>query len=264
MTVIDDFEEEFKKFTNVKHAIACSNGTAALHTAVSAIGIGKGDKVITTPFTFIASSNCLIYNNAVPIFADINRNDYLIDPTQIEELLIHIPDIKAILPVHLFGKSCDMKYIMMLSDQYNIPVIEDCAQALGAIHDGVHVGNFGEVGIFSFYASKNLSTFEGGMVVTNNDEIAEFCRMFINHGSKKRYVHEIIGYNYRMPQICALIGLTQLKLHKKGIIAELGAYGIDDGYYPEVIYNQPLYKKLGITGNCPIAEEIANIVKTKI
>lgn len=260
MTVIDEFEEEFKKFIGVKHAIACNNGTAALHTAVSAFGVGRGDKVVTTPFTFVATANCILFNDGIPIFADIDPKTYLIDPEEVEKKILkhkRWSPIKGIICVHLFGRVCNISALMRIAKKYNLWLIEDCSQALGARYRGIHVGNFGNIGIFSFYATKQLWTFEGGMIVTNDDKLARFCRMFIDQGQSEKYIHKILGYNYRMPQICALIGLTQLKLHKKGILAELGSYGIERGYYPKVIYNQPLYKEREITGNCPNAEEAA-------
>jgi perosamine synthetase len=255
MTVIDEFEAEFSKFTGVKHSIACCNGTAAMHTALSTLGITRGDKVVTTPFTFMATSNAILYCGATPVFADINPETYCIDPDAVAEVLTN--DVKAILCVHLFGNVCDVE---ALTD-FEVPLIEDCAQALGAKYNGVHVGNFGEFGCFSFYATKNLWTFEGGMIVTNNDELAERARMFINHGRINKNTMVMLGHNYRMPQICALVGYTQLKLHKHAIVSELGSYGLERGYYPYVVYDQPLYKKLGLNGNCPNAERIAQQVR---
>lgn len=156
-----------------------------------------------------------------------------------------------------------MDSLRQLAELYEVSLIEDCSQALGAKYGKTHVGNFGDFGTFSFYATKNLWTFEGGMIITNRAHLAERARMIINHGCGPghKYVHDVLGFNYRMPQICALIGLTSLKLHKKAILSELGSYGPEQGYYPLVIYNQPLYKKLGIKGNCPIAERVAKKVR---
>lgn len=266
-TVITDFEEEFKRFTGARHAIACCNGTAALHTALIAIGIKHGDKVITSPFSFIATANSILYCDATPVFADIDPKTYCIDPAKVEEKMEWTPTVKAVKAVkavlvpHIFGNVCDIDSLKQICKRWNILLVEDCAQALGATYKGKHVGNFGSFGTFSFYASKNLWTFEGGMLITNNSHLAQKARMIINHGQSEKYKHEILGYNYRMPQICALIGLTTLKLHKKAILVELGSYGIEQGHYPEVIYNQPLYKKLGITGDCPNAEAAAAAAK---
>lgn len=226
-----------------------------------AIEIKHGDKLITTPFSFIASANSILYCGAKPIFADINPQTYCLDPREVKKQLIVNPDAKAILCVHLFGKTCQMDALTELAQERNLVLIEDCAQAFGARYRGVHVGNFGDIGCFSFYATKNLWTFEGGMLTTKQEDLAYRARMIIDHGQSEKYKHEILGYNYRMPQICALIGLTSLKLHKKAILSELGSYGSEQGHYPEVIYNQPLYRKLGITGDCPNAEKIAKKVR---
>ena len=256
MNEIEEFELEFAKYTGAKHAIATSSGTTALHAAVIALNLKEKQKVITTPFTFIASSNCILFQKATPVFADINPETYLINPSEIEKQIMTKGAV-GIIPVHLFGKTCNMNQIMKIAKQNGCWVIEDCAQAFGARINNQHVGTFGDIGCFSFYATKNLWTFEGGMITTNNDELNTKIRMIINHGSKTRYVHEILGYNFRMSRLSALIGLTQLCLHSKGAVAELGSYGIENGHYPFVIYHQPLYRSLKITGNCPIAEKTA-------
>lgn len=257
MTVIDDFEEEFKQFTKANHAITCCNGTSALHTALTCVGVSHADLVITTPFSFISSANAILYCNAIPVFVDINPKTYCLDASLVEEYLKGNSDVDTILCVHLFGNTCDMSSLTSLSKRYGVHLIEDCAQALGAHIDGKHVGTFGDFGCFSFYSSKNLWTFEGGMLITNDDLLAEKARAFINHGRTSKNVHVTLGYNYRMPEICALIGLRMLQRHQKAILAELGSYGIKQGYYPKVIYHQPLYRKLGLTGDCPNAEMVA-------
>lgn len=262
MTVIDEFENEFKAFTGARHAVACCNGTAALHTALLALGIKRGDKVVTTPFSFVASANCILYCGATPIFADIDPETFCIAPGEVESKLDD-QRIKAVVCVHIFGNVCDMKAITEICRNHKVYLVEDCAQALGARYGSRHVGNYGDFGTFSFYAPKNLWTFEGGMIVTNRDHLAKTARMIIDHGQSKKYVHEILGFNYRMPQICALIGLTQLKLHKKAVMSELGLHGPQEGHYPRVIYEQPFYRKLGIKGNCPNAEIAAKEVRER-
>lgn len=260
--MIEEFEEEFKRFTGVKHAIACCNGTAALHTALIALGIKRNDVVITTPFSFISSSNCILYCGATPVFADINPKTYCIASDEVKKQLErHYKAVKAVICVHLFGNVCEMDSLMYLCGKHNVALVEDCAQALGARYKGRHVGNFGQFGTFSFYVSKNLWTFEGGMLITNDDGLAKKARMIINHGRSSKHVFEILGYNYRITPMSALLGLTALKRHKKAILTELGSYGIKQGYYPYVIYDQPLYKKLGIGGNCPNAKKIAEKVR---
>jgi dTDP-4-amino-4,6-dideoxygalactose transaminase len=253
MDEIREFEMEFEKYTGAKHAIACSSGTAALHAAVIAMGLKEGTKVITTPFTFIASANCILYQRGIPVFADIEEESMLINPDRVEELAKD-PQVFGMIPVHLFGKTCDMARLKKIAYHNDLWIIEDCAQAFGARIGNQHVGTFGDIGCFSFYATKNLWTFEGGMITTDSDFRADLLRMIINHGSKERYVHEILGYNFRMSRISALIGCTQLKLHAQGAVSELGSYGIKNGHYPYVVYDQPLYKRLGIYNYCPIAE----------
>ncbi len=206
---VEEFEEKFASYCNVKYGIATSNGTAALHTALMALGIGKGDEVITSPFSFIASSNCLLYVEAKPVFVDIDPKTYDINPALIEEKITD--KTKAILPVHLYGQPCDMDKIMQITKKHNLFVIEDAAQAHGAEFKGKKIGSFGDVGCFSFYPTKNITTAEGGMVLTDSDTIAEKCRLIRNHGQVKRYYHNILGFNFRMTDIQAAIGIEQIK-----------------------------------------------------
>lgn len=210
-TVVKEFECEFAAFVGASDGIATTSGTTALEVAIRAAGLGIGDKILTTPFSFIASTNAIVYSGATPVFADIDSNTYNIDPEQIEKKLIQEPGIKALLIVHLFGCPCDMDRISSIVKKYNLILIEDCAQAHGATWNGKHVGSFGDVSAFSFYPTKNMTTGEGGMVITSNSVIAENARLLINHGMKIRYHHEIVGYNYRMTNIAAAIGLCQLK-----------------------------------------------------
>lgn len=262
MTLITEFEREFCEFTGAKHAIAVCNGTASLHTALLTLGITTGTKVVTTPFSFIASSNAILYCGATPVFADINPKTYCIDPKRVREAIEANSNVKAILCVHLFGKPCELDQLQTIAHINNLRLIEDCAQAFGATYMGKHVGTYGDFGCFSFYTSKNLWTFEGGMLTTNNPMHAQIARQLINHGRDGKHRHVVLGYNYRMPEPCALMGLRMLQRHQKGMLAELGSYGPDEGYYPYVIYDQPLYRRLGIKGNCPNAEKVAKYVRT--
>lgn len=204
---VAEFEQAFAKFIGVKHAIATSSGTTALMAALVAHGIGPQDEVITTPFTFVATVNAILFTGAKPVFVDIGE-DFNINAELIEQATT--TKTRAILPVHLFGLPADMGTIMQIAKQYNLVVIEDACQAHGAAYRGQKVGSFG-VGIFSFYPTKNMTTGEGGMVTTNDDEVAEKVRLFINHGMRQRYYHETLGYNFRMTEIAAAIGLEQLK-----------------------------------------------------
>ncbi|HNR96135.1 MAG TPA: DegT/DnrJ/EryC1/StrS family aminotransferase [Anaerolineae bacterium] len=202
------FEEAFAAVCGVKHAVATSSGTTALHAAVLAHGIGPGDEVITTPFTFIASANAAVFTGARPVFVDIDERSYNIDPCRIEAAIT--PRTKAILPVHLFGNPCDMDAIMAIAKKHGLIVIEDACQAHGATVQGRKVGSFG-TGCFSFYPTKNITTAEGGIVTTNDDVIADRLRLIRSHGQRERYYHESIGYNFRMTEIQAAIGLAQLE-----------------------------------------------------
>jgi dTDP-4-amino-4,6-dideoxygalactose transaminase len=201
------FEEAFADACGVRHAIATSSGTTALHTAVLAHGIGPGDEVITTSFTFIASANAALFAGARPAFVDIDERTYNIDPGRIEAAIS--PRTKAILPVHLFGNPCDMEAIMDIAAKHGLVVIEDACQAHGATAGGRKVGSFG-TGCFSFYPTKNMTTAEGGIITTNDDELADRARLIRSHGQRERYYHEMIGYNFRMTEIQAAIGLVQL------------------------------------------------------
>jgi perosamine synthetase len=209
--VVREFESSFAAFIGSKHGIATTSGTTALETALRSLGIGKDDKVITTAFSFIASANSIVYVGATPVFADIDPRTFNITADGICGALDKHPDAKAVLIVHLFGQPCDMDEITALTREKELLLIEDCAQAHGAMWNGQRVGGFGDAAAFSFYPTKNITTGEGGMVLTNHSEAAERARLYINHGMKTRYYHDIVGYNYRMTNIAAAIGLEQLK-----------------------------------------------------
>lgn len=202
------FEEAFATMCGVKHAIATTSGTTALHTSLLALGIGPGDQVITSPFTFIASANSILFVGARPVFVDIEADTFNINPDLIEAAIT--PQTKAIMPVHLFGLSCNMQSIMEISKNHNLQVIEDACQSHGATYRGHKVGSFG-TGTFSLYPTKNITSAEGGMITTSDDQIAESCRVIRQHGMRRRYYHDELGFNFRMTDIHAAIGLAQLK-----------------------------------------------------
>jgi dTDP-4-amino-4,6-dideoxygalactose transaminase len=204
---VKDFETAFAKFTGTSFAVAVNSGTAALHAALLAHGIGPGDEVITTPFSFVATANSVLFTGAKPVFADIREDTFNIDPQNIVEKIT--PRTKAIIPVHLYGQSADMKAIMDIAEDKDLIIIEDACQAHGATFEGKSVGSFGE-GTFSFYPTKNMTTSEGGIITTNDKDVAEKARMIRSHGSKQRYLHEMLGFNLRMTDIAAAIGLVQL------------------------------------------------------
>ena len=206
------FEEGFAEMCGTKYAIATSSGTTALHIALLAHGIGKGDEVITSPFTFIASSNSALFTGARPVFVDIDPRTFNLDPTKIEEAIT--PQTRAIMPVHLFGLVCDMNAITDIADRHGLVIIEDACQAHGAAYKNKKAGAFG-TGCFSLYPTKNITSGEGGMITTSDETIAEECRVIRNHGMRRRYYHDELGFNMRMTDIHASIGLAQLaKLEK--------------------------------------------------
>ncbi|MHA1638430.1 MAG: DegT/DnrJ/EryC1/StrS family aminotransferase [Candidatus Thorarchaeota archaeon] len=206
-----ELEKEFAEFTGVKHATVTSNGTTALSTALEAIGIQPGDEVITTPFTFIASANSIAMLGAIPVFVDIDPETYNIDPDLIEKAITD--KTRAIMPVHIFGNPSDMDRIMEIAEAKDVLVIEDACQAHAAEFDGKKVGSIGHISAFSFYATKNMMTGEGGMITTNNEEYYDEALMIKNHGRGKHggYSHFRIGYNNRMMDIVSALCRVQLK-----------------------------------------------------
>ena len=304
---VEEFEEKFAEWVGAEYGIAVNSGTAALHTALLACDIGPDDEVITTPFTFIASGNSIVYTGAKPVFADIDLKTYTLNPKSIEGLITE--NTKAIMPVQLYGQSANMDEINEIAEKYGLIVIEDAAQAHGATCNGKKVGSLGDMSCFSFYPTKNMTTSEGGMITTDDEDLADQARIFRAHGASVRYHHDAIGYNFRMTDISAAIGLAQLEkiddFNDKrianaeylndglkdvdGVITPYCAYGskhvyhqytirVEKGdrddwvdiindcgvgtgiHYPIPLYNQPIYKYLGIDGDCPNAELAADNV----
>ena len=208
---IEEFERDFAKYCGVKYSVATANGTVALHLALKALGIGKGDEVIVPALTFVATANAVTYCNAKPVFVDSHPEYWCIDPEKIEEKITK--NTKAIIVVHLYGHPCDMDWIKDIAEDKGLYVIEDCAEAHGAEYKGKKVGSFGDIACFSFYGNKIITTGEGGMCLTNNEESAEKMRILRDHGMSKerRYWHEVVGFNYRMTNLQAAIGVAQLK-----------------------------------------------------
>ncbi|WP_175060125.1 DegT/DnrJ/EryC1/StrS aminotransferase family protein [Thermococcus sp. 2319x1] len=206
---VEAFEREFAEYLGVKHGIAVSNGTAALDVALKALKIGPGDEVITTPFTFIASANSILFQGAKPVFADIDPKTFNLDPSDVLEKIND--KTKAIVVVHLYGQPANMEAFKEIAEDYKLYLVEDCAQAHGAEFEGQKVGTFGDIAAFSFYPTKNMTTGEGGMVVTNDNELAKRADLIRNHGQAEKYLHVELGYNLRMTNIAAAIGRVQLK-----------------------------------------------------
>ncbi|AGB15625.1 putative PLP-dependent enzyme possibly involved in cell wall biogenesis [Halovivax ruber XH-70] len=204
------FETEFAELCDSTHAVATSNGTTALHTAMVALGLGPGDTVLTTPFSFVASANAIRLAGATPIFADIDPETYTLDPDSVRSVLAD-RDVDAILAVHLYGLPAKIDELATIADEHDITLIEDAAQAHGASYNGRPVGTFGDAACFSFYPTKNMTTGEGGIIVTDLEEVAEQAATFINHGRSDTYAHDQLGHNFRMTSVAAAIGRAQLE-----------------------------------------------------
>ena len=207
--MVTKFEKEFTNFVKMKHSIAVNSGTAALHTAIVGAGIKLGDEVILPSFTFVATAEAVVMAGAKPVFVDINPETHNISLKKIEKAITK--KTKAIIPVDLYGLPADMQQIREIADKHGLVIIEDAAQAHGATYKGKPAGAFADAACWSFYASKNMTTGEGGMITTNNDELAKKARFMRNHGEKEKYKSLMLGYNYRMPEIQAAIGCVQLK-----------------------------------------------------
>ena len=242
---LEKFESDFSKYSNAKYAVAVSNCTAALHLSLMALGIKENDEVIIPDLTFVADANAVLACNAKPVIADINKENFFLSISNIKKNITK--KTKAIIPVHIYGQVCNIEEIMDVAKDNNLKIIEDCAHAVGTFHKSKHVGTLGSTGCFSFYPTKNITTAEGGMVITNSKQIAEKVRQLRSHGMtkslKNRYsseypwIFDIIepGYNYRLDEIRAALGITQLKRIKK--INELRKKA--SSYYHKNLQNVP-------------------------
>ena len=218
---IREFEEKFASYMGTRFAVAFNSATSALHAAIAAVGVKPEEEVIVPPYTFTSTATCALMHNAIPVFSDVKRDTYCLDPTKLNDTIT--PLTRAIIPVHLFGHPCDMDEIMDIAHKNNFKVIEDCAQSPGAIYKGKKVGTIGDCGVFSFQETKNMMTGEGGMLITNDEEIAKVAQMVRNHGEvihptlkDRTYKSEILGWGYRMTELEAAIGIVQLiKLDKQ-------------------------------------------------
>lgn len=207
---IEKFEHSFAAYTGAAYATSVNNGTAALHLALMALGIGPGDEVIVPDFTYIATANAVIYTGAKVVFVDVLSHNWQINPAEIaKKITAHT---KAVIIVHLYGAACNMNEIVSLCKENNLFLIEDCAEAIGTMYNGKHVGTFGDIAAFSFFGNKTITTGEGGMVISNSKDLIEKAYHIKNQGvTSTVYWHDVLGYNLRMTNICAAIGLAQLE-----------------------------------------------------
>lgn len=235
---LKEFEDQFAAKFGVKHAITTTNGTASLHLAIASLNIGKGDEVILPTHTMMASAASIVYTGATPVLVDVERDSWNMDVTQIERKITK--KTKAIMPVHIYGLPVDMDPVMELAKKYKLAIVEDAAESTGAEYKGKLTGTFGEFGCFSFYANKIITTGEGGIVLTNNDELAVHARLLkdMAHSPKQRFLHEEIGFNYRMTNMQAALGLAQLE--------ELDKY-LETKIWMAGMYNKLLSNLEGIT-----------------
>lgn len=208
---VSQFENSFAEYVGVTHAASVSNGTVALHLAMLALGIGPGDEVIVPTLTYISSVNAIMYVGATPVFVDSLSDTWQIDPLDVQAKITI--NTKAIIAVHLYGHPCDMDALTLITKKHGIYLIEDCAEAIGSKYKGQNVGTFGDISTFSFFGNKTITTGEGGMVLSNDEKLHDKVVHFKGQGLAKNreYWHDVIGYNYRMTNICAAIGLAQLE-----------------------------------------------------
>jgi perosamine synthetase len=213
---IKEFEKKVANFIGTKYAVAVNSGTSGLHLCIRSLDIKEGDEVITTPFSFIASANCILFERAKPVFVDIDEKTLCIDPNKIEEKITK--KTKAILPVHIFGHPCEMDKIMEIANKYSLAVIEDACEAFGSEYKGKKVGTFGNAAVFAFYPNKQITTGEGGVIVTDDEKIAKLCQSMRNQGrgeGNSWFQHIRLGYNYRMSEIEAALGIAQMERIKE-------------------------------------------------
>jgi len=208
---VERFEAAFAAYLGVPHAVATSSGTAALEVVLEALGVGPGDEVVVPAFTFAATANAVVHRGARPVFADIDPVTFNVDPQSVEDLLRKHPRVRGVVVVHLYGLPAALDALVQLADRHGVWLVEDAAQAHGAAFGGRRVGSFGMAGVFSFYPTKNMTTGEGGMVVTQDPQLARRVRLLVHQGQLDPYRYELVGHNYRMTNLAAALGLGQLE-----------------------------------------------------
>ena len=267
---VELFQEEFRRYVGSGFALAVSSGSTALQAAILGLDLPKGSSIITTPFTFPATANYIIHCGHKPIFVDVVKNGYNIDPDAVQAALDDYGrKVSAAIIVHLFGEPCNVEaFTTIQRERRGFKIIEDASQAVGRFIPSSKgkraLGTIFDVGTYSFYASKNLWTYEGGMVVTDSPDVAERIKMIRNHGFDGDGEMPMLGYNFKMPWICAFQGWQMLLLHKKAIESELGAKGPHDGYYTKLVYDYKFYRDhpdLWEAAPCPNAEAAVTRVK---
>jgi len=245
---LEEFEKKLAEYVGVKYGIAVNSGTSALHLIIKALGIGEGDEVITTPFSFIASSNCILFQGAKPVFVDIDSTTLTMDPERIEPAVT--PKTKAILAVDVFGHPADWPALEQIAQHHGLALIDDSAEALGSELDGRRCGSFGKAAVFGFYPNKQITTGEGGIVLTNESHLAALCRSLSNQGRGEGdgwHQHERLGYNYRLSDINCALGLAQLErieeiLAKRERVAEMYNQRLKEIEGVEIPYVSPEVK----------------------
>lgn len=241
---VESFEKEVAAYCGTKYAVGVASGTDALILSLKALGIGEGDEVITTPFTFFATAESISLAGAKPVFVDVDPKTYCMNPSLVEDKITK--NTKAIIPVHLFGQCADMDAILEIAQRYSLKVIEDAAQAMGAVYKGRQAGSMGDTGALSFFPSKNLGGFgDGGMVITNNKKIADKVRMLRVHGSKIRYIHSVIGANSRLDALQAAVLRVKLKYLDKWLDGRRKVAK----YYNERLKDLPIITPYAPSGN---------------
>ena len=266
-----EFEKIMAKFAGVKYTVAVNSGTSGLHLIIRALGIGKGEEVITTPFSFIASSNCILFEGARPVFADIDEKTLNIDVKKIEEKITN--KTKAILAVDVFSHPADWDELKKIAKKHKLFLIEDSAEALGSEYKGKKCGSFGDAGVFAFYPNKQITTGEGGMILTNNKKIADFCKSSANQGRKveddKWLEHVQLGYNYRLDEMSCALGIAQMKrikeiLRKRDKVASLYSEKLKDIRDVEIPYVAPKNKLSWFVYVVKLSEKLGGKKRDKI
>lgn len=270
MNPVEAFEQQIREVVGARHAIAVDHGSSAINIALQALDLRKGSIVITTPFTFVATIEEIIRVGGIPHFVDIDPKTYCLNPKQVIKAIglygLDKNRLWGILAVHLFGRMADVDALNEICCGSHLKLLEDASQAFGVTHDGKHAGTFGHAGTYSFYASKMPYTYEGGAIVTENDDVAETCRQLRNHGKDRDGRVVRLGGNHRLAWPLASHGETMLRLHRKASLSEVASYGPEEGYYPYLVYQEPFFERnrhLWSKSDCPIAEEVAENVRNQ-